>query len=145
MLWRTVMLIELFLTVEKYLTKFTFEVAPLISGISFWIAFSLLKKKFHRKILDMQTGIGARPCPENFSIKFLFRFWFGFGDLCWFMTPPALWWTAWCNACWPGWTGCDCCCCCCCPILPPYAEIVKLFFKNLYEILGTRWFSMLSY
>ena len=37
MLWRTVMLIELFLTVEKYLTKFTFEVAPLISGISFWI------------------------------------------------------------------------------------------------------------
>lgn len=44
MLWWTVMLIELFLTVEKYLTKFTFEVAPLISGISFWIAFLILKK-----------------------------------------------------------------------------------------------------
>lgn len=44
MLWWTVMLIKLFLTVEKYLTKFTFEVAPLISGISFWIAFLSLKK-----------------------------------------------------------------------------------------------------
>lgn len=44
MLRWTVMLIKLFLTVEKYLTKFTFEVAPLISGISFWIAFLSLKK-----------------------------------------------------------------------------------------------------
>ena len=66
MLWRTVMLIELFLTVEKYLTKFTFEVAPLISGISFWIAFSLLKKKIPSK----NFGYANRDRRTTLSWKF---------------------------------------------------------------------------
>lgn len=73
MLWWTVMLIELFLTVEKYLTKFTFEVAPLVSGISFWIAFLSLKKKFHRKFWKCKQGLANGKFFDKVPVPILIR------------------------------------------------------------------------
>ena len=145
--------LSLYALVNCYADQAVFDCWEILDKIHIWSrvldfrnfvlnCFFIIEKKFHRKFLEIQIGVGER---KTISIKFLLRFWLGFGDLCWFMTPPALWWTAWCNACWPGWTGCDCCCCCCCPIFPPYAENISLFFKIWHEILGTRWFSMLSY